>query len=61
MTVASEGQQPVVARKQGNSCGAKGHSHGSRMGAWRNAVCGESRLHGVTWGKRDSARCAQHT
>lgn len=26
MAVESEGRQPVVAMKQGNACGAKGHS-----------------------------------
>jgi len=26
MTVESRWQQPVVVRKQGNACGAKGHS-----------------------------------
>lgn len=26
MTVERVGQQPVVVRNQGNSCGAKGHS-----------------------------------
>ena len=44
MTYEFKGQQPIVVMKQGNACGAKGHSR--LINRW-NAVCGESRLHGV--------------
>ena len=56
MTCEFRWQQPVVALKQGNACGAKGHSRKSLR--W-NAVCGESRMHGVKWGKTTLNRKAE--
>ena len=47
MAYEFRGQQPVVVKKRSNFRGAKGHSCNLQ---W-NAVCGESRMHGVKWGK----------
>ena len=48
MVLESKGQQPVVPVKATKVAGGKGHSRGCPR--W-NAVCGESRMHGVMEGK----------
>ncbi|WP_100330191.1 hypothetical protein [Bacillus xiapuensis] len=45
MTVESAGQQPVVVLKQGNACGAKGHSHIAEDNEGRSTI---RKLLGVT-------------